>query len=223
MINIDSVKMPPNNMVLIEYFDMNKTARYGDLEIMVKPGVDYANSDKTSSGKGRHLERTGKVIVSCDKLTHDKRYPWKTDIKVKEGDWVWFPSSAFDRAKDKFEEKGRKFVFMNYHKLYMRAKEDEYEMLNGYILAEKIKKKKEGTLVAPYEEFYGDIYRLIKRGDVVDFEGHFFDDPGIKEGDNIMTWGDKPKPLLEETGHKFFDNKDYHIFQTKEIVATVCF
>ena len=231
-IDVNSVTLPPSK-VLIEYFDYNSVIKHGSMELYVKPGVDYALSDKTSTGKGRHLERMGRVAGVCSELRPEynrntgqkpqKKFKWMpSKIEIKEGDWVYFPSSAFERAEH-IESGDRKFIITSYFKLYMKQNKDENSMLNGYVLAEKVKRENEGKIASPKEQYYDDIYRIVKRGKPVDYDGHYYDDPDVKEGDHVLTWSSKPYPLLEETGHRFYSEKDLYIFQTSQIVATVCF
>ena len=218
--SLDSVRMPPNK-VLVEYFNQNRTLKYGSLSLEVNV-ENYATSDSKSSGRGRNLERTGKVIKAPKKTLrrvyttykgqpHKQVWSWETNIEISEGENVWFSSSAFDRA-DKFTYDGRNFMIFDYHKLYM----SDSKMLNGFMLCESVRQPSKP--LDPYDKYYERIYQVYKRGNPVKYVGKLSESEEVKEGDYILVRFDI-YPLLEEAGHKLFSNKDLYIFQTKEIVA----
>ena len=225
--SIDAITMPPNK-ILIEYFNKNEEIHYGSLSLKTPVGENYGN-DETSSGRGRHLERMGKTIKVCDRLTQEvhktykgnlkkKIWNWKTDIEISEGEFVWFSSSAFYNAP-KFSQDGRNFVVIDYHRLYM----SENKLLNGYILCEKVEKLPESNLIEkPKTEYYNSIYRLYMRSNPVEYFEPYQEVPNdIKNGDYIMVRFAIPYPKLEEELHKFFSDKELYIFQTKEIIAKI--
>lgn len=226
--NLESIRLP-NNKVLIEYFNQNEELHYGDISLKVQPH-NYASSDLTSSGRGRHLERSGVAVKVCDRIKTHVRYTrkgneqqikwnWYTDVEITPGEKVWFPSSAFDNAP-KFHYGGRNFLVTDYHRLYM----SESRMLNGYLLCEKVQKPASSSVISdPTIKYYDQIYRVFRRGNPVTYIRLYQDIPEyISEGDYIMTRGDV-YPKLEEEGHKMFSDKTLYIFQGKEVISKVEF
>ncbi len=228
--NPESIR-PNANKVLVEYFDLNKTIKLTeDIDLTVSQDKNYSVSDGTSTGEGRHTERMGRVVAVCDSLktevgTVDKSgvakvqrtWDWETDIEIEPGDWVWWPSSEFANAP-KFYHGERKFVVVDYHKLRMKQNEDGSRMLNDNILLEAVEKKHEGLIEKPFKEYYKDIYKLVKRGTPVRYTRKYYDDPEFKEGDYVMIRFNVA-PKLEETGHRYFDDRDLYVVQAKDLIA----
>lgn len=241
--SLQDISMGPNR-VLIEYFNKNEEMQYGRLQLKVLP-YNFESSDSTSTGRGRHLERSGKVIKVCNRLkTHQnfikgrdpkkrkvydpqngkyfyktgrsskRSWGWKTDIEIDQGQWVWFASSSFDNAES-FSLDGRNFIILDYHQLYMC----EDKMLNGYMLCEKVEKAPESEILySPKKKYHTNIYKVFQRANPVEYSEYYEDIPeDIQPGNYIMTRFHM-YPLLEETGHNFFSDKELHIFQSKEVI-----
>lgn len=218
-------KTPGNGYVLIEYFNKNQEIRYGSLtlDVPVKKH-DFGNSkDHTASSNIlEHSEREGIVVSVCEKMdkgSHD----FHSDIEVEEGDRVWFNAHAFVNSQ-KFTYGDRKFALMDYKRLYMKERNAFYEMLNGYVLAEREPKPESNSLIdAPEKQYFGNIFRIYKRGTPVvyeDSEDVYSDFEDLYEGELILTR--QPEyPKLEEIGHKSFSEKDLYVFQLKEAFAKV--
>lgn len=226
--SLDSIEMP-SNKVLIEYFNTNEELKLKGLNLKIIP-KNYGSSDSLSTGKGRHLERTGKVIKTCNRLTNyvhttykgnlkRKYWNWNTDIEINEGDYVWFSSSNFDNAH-KFTYDGRNFLVMDYHRLYM----NENHLLNGYMLCEKVEQPQKSKLIhSPKKTYYDYIYKVYMRAHPIEYTKEHLEIPNsIGSGDYIMVRFDI-YPKLEEAGHKYFSDKELFIFQTKEVIAQVIF
>lgn len=241
--SLETIHMSPNK-ILVEYFDKNEEISYGRLRLKILP-YNYSSSDSTSTGRGRHLERSGKVIKVCDQLrTHQnfingrdpkrrkvydpqtKKYfyktgksskrtwNWETQIEIEEEQWVWFASSSFDNA-EKFSIDGRNFMILDYHQLYM----SEERLLNGYLLCEKVEKEPESKILhTPVKKQHTNIYKIYQKASPVKYLDYYEDIPGyVQPGDFIITRFHM-YPLLEESGHYFFSDKELHIFQSKEVI-----
>jgi hypothetical protein len=236
--SLDSVKMLPNK-VLIEYFNKNQEIIFGTLKLITPVTANYSSEGDVGTGRGKHLERTGKVIAICDKLKLENKFStlidrgeyrkkdwvrnwnWITSINVSVGQWVWFPSSVFDNSP-KLTFQNRKLMVVDYHQLYM----SETSLLNGYILAENVKKKHTSKLIQnPWQVNESNIYCIYDKGHPIEYtdiyEGHDVVN-NIQKGDLVITRFETPYPLLEEKGHNFYSDKELHIFQTKEILAKLC-
>jgi len=218
--NPDACSMMPDG-VLVEYFDLNEKMKMDSgVELFVQVGKSYGASDKTASGEGRHMERTGKVVSVPEKLT-TKKHKWKTEVNVQKGDYVWFSSSSFSGAH-KFYSGDRRFALLDYHQLYMRQRDGEDEMLNGYCLAEKVKQPAPSNIiVAPKDKYFDNVFRLFNRGAQIDYEQDiYYDDPRFKTGDLVRARFNA-YPLLEEPGHRLYSNKELMVFQAKELIGWV--
>lgn len=214
---------PLYGKVLIETFSRNSTLSYGSLDLHVKVGQAMGASDRTATGDGEHMERSGRVIAACDGVKPTEKNNYETDIEVEPGDEVWFSSSAFatsEREGRLFKVDDRTFIVMDYHRLYMKERDGVSQMLNGYMLLEPVEKYRDSIIELPKKEYYSDIYRLAKRGEPIRYIGKYYDDPAIKEGDYVYTRF-KHYPKLEELGHRYYSDKTYYIVQPKEIVGTV--
>jgi hypothetical protein len=222
--SLDDVKMMPNR-VLVEYFNKNEEAHFGDVSLKILP-YNFGSSELTGTGRGRHLERMGKVLKVCNRLKTRQNFSgqqkpyrywnWLTDIQIQEGQWVWFSSSVFDNAP-KLKYRERNLMIVDYHQLYM----SEEKMLNGYVLGEKVKKPNPSKILhAPKEEHYDNIYRVYRKADSIEYLIEYVDILDfIEEGDYITTRFEFPYPLLEEPGHRFFSDRELHVFQSKEIMS----
>lgn len=214
---------PLPGKVLIEVFDKNSTLSYGSLNLHVKVGEAIGASDRTATGDGEHMERSGKVVAVCDYVKPTEKYNYDTKVEVGAGDEVWFSSSAFavsEREGRLFKVDERRFIIMDYHRLYMRERDGESQMLNGYMLLEAVEKVNDSIIELPSPEYYEDVYRLVKRAEPIEYVDKYYDDPAIKEGDLVYTRF-KNYPKLEEMGHRHYSDKTYYIVQPKEIVGTV--
>lgn len=217
---------PLNGQVLLEYFDLNETAKYGSLELYVpRKKYDYGNSkDHTAtSNVVEHSEKEGRVLSACDRINNKKKenYDFDPKIDVSPGDWVWFNALSFKSKAQHFEYEGRKLALIDYQSLYMRERNGSYRMLNGYVLAERMKRQGSPIISAPFEEYHPNIFKVFKRGEPVEYDGDVYSDwEDIKEGDCVITRSFE-YPLFETEGHKRFSDKTLHIFQTREIFARV--
>jgi hypothetical protein len=214
---------PLPGKVLIETFGRNSTLTYGSLNLHVKVGEAIGASDMTATGDGEHMERSGIVIAACDRVEPTEKNNYETDIEVESGDEVWFSSSAFatsEREGRLFRIDDRTFIVMDYHRLYMKERNEVSQMLNGYMLLEPVEKKHDSIIHRPTTEYYSDVYRLAKRAEPIRYVDKYYDDPAVKEGDYVYTRF-KHYPKLEELGHRYYSDKTYYIVQPKEIVGTV--
>lgn len=216
---------PGHGLVLVEYFNKNRKIKFNSLELYspVKK-YDFGNSKDHTANSNilKHSERKGVVISVCDNIRLGS-YDFYSKIEVKKGDKVWFNAHAFINSK-KFTYRNRKFVLIDYKRLYMKEYNKNYKMLNGYVLAEREPKPlSNGLIVIPEKQYFGNIFRIYKRGmpvKYVDNENIYSDFKDLYEGELVLTR--QPEyPKLEEIGHKNFSNKNFYCFQTKEIFAKI--
>jgi co-chaperonin GroES (HSP10) len=215
---------PAPGGVLIEYFDKNRTIKYGGLELHAPVQKhDFGNlKDHTAtSNVMQHSEREGVVRAVCKTIRDRRDYDFKTQVAVAGGDKVWFGAHPFKHSQG-FTYQGRTLALMDYRTLLMRERDGESYMLNGYVLAERVERESPSKIIAsPFKEFYPNIFRVVKTGQPVEYKLSAYKDiDDLEEGDLVLTRF-TDYPLLEEKEHRSYSDRSLYIIQTRDIFAKV--
>jgi hypothetical protein len=212
-IDINKVNTYKNN-VLIRMVDDNE-------KIVGKSGLEFWVD--TSYQKGDYSHKHGVLAKLPTKITYcDKGVPWRNNSRPSVGDEVWYKYNL-DDTKDIYQSGDDFYCLVPYRDLVLshnrKCPESSILMLNGYMLAQKMKMPKENELDITDRD-YPDRYIIVYAGEHNrEYVNELWiDDNEIDEGCEVMTRFDR-YPELEYDLQLRFDGNKYYYFQRKEVVG----
>lgn len=210
----------PKNFCLIEAIDDSSILSVGKVNITLGNAFDGRKFEE-----GLNSVRRGYLIKLPTKIDHsEKGCPWFNDTKPIVGNIVYFDYLiGLKCEKATFENKT--YYILPIRSLLMQLDSEMVsnttQMLNGFILAQKLTK-------APISKFdvttkeYDDRY-VIKKVGTCNYnylDSDVLDDDEIVEGSVVLTKYSN-YPTLEAKYQNRFDGQEYYYFQRNAVIALI--
>lgn len=217
----------PNKWLKVQLIENNITI--GDMKLYI---------DHTFEPQD-HVSCKGIVTVVPERLPFDKTImpsmEWKTDIEVQVGDTVWMDYHAvllalgksFDEAQESeeplFDDDG---VYIKYQDLFMAQRDEEFIMLNGYVLISLESQKMPDTSLIIHDRIKSlkskRIGKVVKVGNKnTDYLHDNYVDGDVNVGDHVVFM-DYANRKLEQDLYKSL-GEDLHVVQGRFILGVVDF
>ena len=178
-----------NNHILVRVKSNEGRTTKAGVIVGFNADIQYAE------GSGSHMadmaEVHGTVIKVPDKLYYAKDDPysmsWKTTMKLREGDEVWFNFIASSHSSG-FDVDGEMYLFIPYADCFVAKRGDEVIPLNGYVLLEEMKKEavSEVIVMADETDMQRGKVRFVGEPNEEYRVDSFSDDIEIQEGDVVQ-------------------------------------
>jgi hypothetical protein len=206
------------NYVLVKIIDDTDKLNIGDVEIKLgktKDGLDW--------DAGEHSVRRGYITKLPESVTYDEAgTPWHNPTVPRIGNIVYF-GYLEGITCEKVVCDNIIYYVLPYRSLILQLNPnmdtDTTEMLNGFVLAQKLPKTK-GSELEIKESFYEDRFEIKVAGvhNTAYKDDNITDDPIITEGSKVITKA-KNYPVLEAEYQLRLDGNQYVYFQRKDVMA----